>query len=82
MQKLPRTSILGWIGVACILAAYGGSSFGLLSAQSSLYLGLNLLGSFGIVVEAREKKDTPALFLNIVWALIAFIGLVRFFVSS
>lgn len=77
MQKISLTTVLGWIGVICILSAYGSNSFSLLSSQSVLYLGLNIVGSIGIILEARTKKDMPALFLNIIWAIIACIGLVK-----
>lgn len=77
MKKLSLTTVLGWIGVVCILSAYAGTSFSFLSNQSVLYLVLNILGSAGIIIEAREKKDLPALFLNIIWISIAIIGIVR-----
>jgi hypothetical protein len=77
MQKIPLTSVLGWVGVVCILSAYAANSFSLLSSQSLLYLILNIVGSVGIVVEAKQKKDLPALFLNIIWASIACIGILK-----
>lgn len=77
MRKLSLTTVLGWIGVLCILFAYAGNSFSVLSNQSLVYLLLNVIGSIGIVVEAKQKKDTPALFLNIIWASIACIGILK-----
>ncbi len=65
-----------------ILCAYAANSLSLLPTNSVTYLALNIVGSIGILIEAQEKKDLPALWLNIIWALIALIGLVRFFVSS
>lgn len=77
MISLNLTAIAGWIGVALILLAYTGNSFDFLSAQSVVYILLNIFGSIGIIIEARHKKDLPALWLNIIWASIACIGLLK-----
>ncbi len=69
---------LSWCGVVAILLAYALNSFSWLSAQSAFYLALNIVGSLAVVVEAQEKKDTPAVALNIAWAVIGAIGLLRF----
>lgn len=69
--------IVGWYGVIAILIAYGGVTFELLSVRSLLYPILNLTGSFGILYEAWIKKDWPASVLNIIWALIAFVEILK-----
>lgn len=76
-NSLNLTTMAGWAGVVFILFAYAGNSFGFLSAQSIIYLLLNVFGSIGIVIEAKQKKDFPALWLNIIWASIACIGLLK-----
>jgi hypothetical protein len=47
------------------------------SIHHPLYLLLNLSGSVGILYEAWIKKDWPASALNIAWACIAIIQLIR-----
>lgn len=70
-------NIPGYIGIVCILLAYAGSSFGFIHIGTSLYQWLNLLGSFGIIVTAYTHRDSPSVFLNIAWAVIAIISLFR-----
>lgn len=77
MHRDSFATALGWVGAACILVAYAGNSFSVFSHQDSAYLFLNLVGSLGIIVETYRKKATAPLFLNIVWATIACIGLLK-----
>lgn len=67
----------GWYGVLTILAAYSLNSFQLVKADSAIYQLLNLTGSAGIVASALTKKDYQPAVLNIVWACIAIIALLR-----
>ena len=76
-QVLTFLDTLGWIGVFLILVAYIGNILGYLSPSTISYLLLNILGSIGILIEAWHKKDLPASALNIIWALIALIQLVK-----
>lgn len=69
----------GWYGVAAILGAYALQSFGVIGAQDLSYLVLNLTGSIAVVVDAWMAKNWQPAVLNIVWAVIALIGLARFF---
>lgn len=71
-------NIFGYIGVLGILIAYAGSSFGFIGHTSVAYYLLNLFGSIGIIVSAFSHRDTPSIFLNIIWALIALFSLLKF----
>lgn len=76
MQRQAVQSI-GWYGVVAILAAYVFISLHLLSVDNAWYQALNLTGALAIVVEAASKKDRQPMALNIIWALVALIALIR-----
>lgn len=71
--------LLGWYGVAAILTAYALLNFSIISSESLIYLMLNFTGALGIVVVAKSPQ--PAL-LNVVWALIALFGIIKFYFVS
>lgn len=70
-------NIIGWIGVVFVLVAYCLVSFGIVSAQTVVFQSLMLLGSLGIMLIAYRRHDTQPLILNFIFALIAFVSLVR-----
>lgn len=72
-------NLFGWLGVVMILAAYILVTLRLIESDTLLYLLLNLLGSITVLVEAWLKKDYQPVFLNIAWALVAIISLIRIF---
>ncbi len=76
MSKLLDESI-GWYGVVAILTAYTLNSFNLLSSQSFPYQILNGTGALGIVYISLKRKDYQPGVLNIIWAIIALISLIR-----
>ena len=76
-MKNKITEILGWYGVVAILLAYALLSFGALESNSLWYQALNLTGAIGIVVDALDDKNTQPAVLNIIWAVIAIIAIVK-----
>jgi hypothetical protein len=74
-----EVNILGWYGVLAILAAYILLTFHVIGSGSSWYQALNLTGALGLIVEAFSKKDFQPVALNIVWAIVAVIGLIKIF---
>jgi hypothetical protein len=70
-------SYLGWYGVFAILLAYALLNFNTVSSKSYVYQLLNLTGALGIVVEAISKKDRQPATLNLAWAAVAFVAIVR-----
>lgn len=76
MNKTARTllSIYGWYGTAAILAGYFLVSFGL-AGDLIIYQLLNLTGSTALAIIGVLKKAWQPAVLEIVWAAIAFSGL-------
>ncbi len=72
---------VGWVGIASVLLGYVLNSFSLVATNNPAYFSLNLVGAIALIVEAHLHKDLPPLILNIIWAGIAAIGLVRFAVG-
>lgn len=68
---------LGWLGVLSILVAYSTNVFGILTSSSLIYLLMNFLGSTLILIETLNKRDYQPALLNLVWAIVAVIMLVR-----
>lgn len=66
---------LGWYGMAAILTAYALVTFGVISADHLVYQGLNITGALGIaLISLRKKAHQPGV-LNIIWAVIAAMGM-------
>ncbi len=68
---------IGWIGFILIISAYLFVTLKLLAVNSSMYHLMNLTGALCMVVNARHKDAKPLFWLNVVWSLIAVIGLVQ-----
>ena len=68
---------IGWIGFILIVSAYLFLTIKYLDANSAAYHLMNLAGALCMVVNARHKKARPLLWLNVVWALVAIIGLMQ-----
>ena len=73
------SEVLGWIGIILVLLAYGLTTFEVISGGSLLFMGLNLLGAIGIALDAWEDKNIQPVVLNIIWAVIAVVGIVIYF---
>jgi hypothetical protein len=73
--------IAGWYGTLAILGAYAMSSLEVLPAASPLLAVLNLTGGLGVAWVCWRKRTWQAFGLEVVWAVIAAIALVRWFVG-
>ncbi len=71
---------LGWIGVVLITGAYGALSFGWIAADYAFQVP-TLLGSLAVAIEAWVKHDKQPAILNLIFATIAAIAIVRLVVS-
>ena len=71
------TEALGWYGVVAVVGAYAALSLGYLNSGSLLFQMLNLTGAAGIAIDAYEDKNTQPMVLNIIWAVIAIVALVK-----
>lgn len=73
---MKASSVAGWVGMALILVSYAGGVFGWLNTHHLPYLLMNLFGSLGLVMQTRSRHDVPPMVLNIVWVVIAILGIV------
>ena len=76
-MKLSVIQLIGWYGVAAILSAYALLNFGWIDDHNLSYFLLNLTGAAAIIIEAHARHDTQPVVLNIVWAVIALLGLAQ-----
>ncbi len=68
--------VLGWIGAAFILAAYGMVSFKRLRPDSYSYQGLNFAASILLLINTMYYGAYPSSFVNAIWAVIAVVAVV------
>ena len=69
--------IIGWYGSIAIIIAYGLVSYSLVSATGFIYQFLNFTGAIGIIVISYKKKVWQSVSLNLVWAVIGLIALIK-----
>lgn len=74
--------LIGWIGAALVLIAYGAISAKRLSSESASYQGLNLAGSCCLALYALYKGAFATVAVNVVWLLIAAWALTRLLQKS
>jgi hypothetical protein len=70
---------IGWIGFVLIVGAYLFVTIKFLDVPSPVYHLMNLAGALCMVVNAGHKEARPLFWLNVVWSLIAVIGLIHHF---
>jgi hypothetical protein len=80
MNKQVLEEIIGWYGTVAIVSAYAMLSFGAILPNSIIYQILNCSGALGIVYISFKKKAYQPGVLNIIWAIIAAIAIIRLFV--
>ena len=77
MNKKMLIETIGWYGMAAILLAYVLVSFKVIASDSVTFQLLNLTGALGVaVISLRQKAKQPAA-LNIIWAIVAAVALVK-----
>lgn len=69
--------IIGWYGMAAVLVAYALVNLTILPSNSLVCILLNLTGSIGLLTAAAIKRAHQLVVLNIVWAMIAVVGLFK-----
>lgn len=90
MSKKSNTSILGikqgkfaevcgWYGMIALISAYFLVSFGLVDGKGLVFQLINLTGGIGLLIVAASKGVIQSVILNIFWALIGAIAIVRLF---
>lgn len=73
----PVIDILGWIGAAAVLTAYGLVSSSRLTGTARSYQTLNAIGSILLTVNTYYYRAYPSAFVNVLWLAIALWGLTR-----
>jgi hypothetical protein len=68
---------IGWIGFILIVSAYLFVTIKLVAVNSATYHLMNLTGALCMAVNARHNRAKPLFWLNVVWALIAVMGLLQ-----
>ena len=71
--------VVGWIGAALILGAYGLLSAGKLTGQSPLYQWMNVVGAAGFTINGWWHGAVPSAALNVIWMMIGGVALWRMF---
>lgn len=66
---------IGYIGMLIIVAAYGVAVFGKMKVSDPIYLFLSGMGGICLIYNAWFHGAWPLLILNVIFAIIAFIGL-------
>jgi len=70
-------NIFGWVCTLFILSAFLLNSLSLISATSSAYIFLNVVGGIGVGFIAYRYRNYQSVFINIVWIIIAVIALIK-----
>jgi hypothetical protein len=68
---------IGWLGFLLIVSAYLFVTIKLIAVSSAAYHLLNLTGALCMVANAKHNRAKPLFWLNVVWSLIAIIGLLQ-----
>jgi hypothetical protein len=69
--------LIGWFGFVFIVSAYLFVTINLVEVNSISYHLMNFLGALCMVANAKHKGAKPLFWLNIVWSLVAIVGLLQ-----
>jgi hypothetical protein len=75
-------TILGWIGSVEVLLAYGLNVANRLKSNSLTYILLNLTGGIFLIIYTIYLKAFANTFINVVWAVVAVVALVKILLSK
>ena len=73
------TEALGWAGVLLVVSAYGLTTFKVFDGGALVTMVMNLLGAICIVIDAFRDKNFQPVVLNIIWGVIAIVGIISYF---
>jgi hypothetical protein len=77
MMRRTTTEALGWCGLVAVVGAYAATNLGLLAFGGTAYLLLNLAGAVALLLDTWPDRNWQTIILNVVWAAIALVSLVR-----
>ena len=69
--------VVGWVGMAALLIAYGLLTMRRLAAATWTYQVLNLLGAVCLMANTAYYQAWPSVALNAFWFVIGGVGLVK-----
>jgi hypothetical protein len=70
-------TVVGWLGAALLLLAYGLTSAGRLPPEGWRFQTLNLAGAAALTVNSAYHSAWPSAALNVVWIVIGAVALGR-----
>lgn len=73
----PHAAGIGWYGMAAILVAFVAVSFDYIGVHEWTYQVLNLSGGLALAYSSLSKKAYPAATLNLVFAVVAAVAMLR-----
>ena len=77
MTETLLVDIAGWAAALLILGGYALLTAGKVNARSPLYQWMNVLGAIGFVINSGYFKAWPSAVLNVIWAGIGIVALIR-----
>ena len=69
--------VAGWLAALLILGGYALLTAGKVTARSPLYQWMNVVGAIGFIINSGYFKAWPSAALNVIWAGIGIVALVR-----
>ena len=73
---------IGWIGLGCCAIAYLLLNIGYMRFDRWPFQLLNLLGGVGLAIKAYQLHDLPNMLANVLWGLIAVVGIVKYLLNK
>ncbi len=73
--------IIGWIGTTILIATYALNSFGFINSESLWYPLLNLAAAIFLGIRVFADRNYSNFILEIFWAGIAIVAIVKFMLS-
>ncbi|MFZ4540503.1 MAG: CBU_0592 family membrane protein [Rickettsiales bacterium] len=70
-------TLIGLLGVAINLVAYGMLSAGRIKATQTRYQVMNIAGTTGILLSLLVQWNLASFVMNLAWLLISIVGLIR-----
>ncbi|MFC4119269.1 CBU_0592 family membrane protein [Nonomuraea zeae] len=70
-------AVIGWIGAALLLIGYALVSTSRMEGDGQAYQIVNLIGSVSLMVNSAHSSAWPSAGLNLVWAAIGVVALVK-----
>ena len=77
MTERLMVDVAGWLAALLILGGYALLTAGKVNARSPAYQWMNVLGAIGFVINSGYFKAWPSAVLNVIWAGIGVVALIR-----